>query len=202
MKSRDWAFIWYPDNEKKITIGEVIDYLEEIGQQCAISPIHNRDKYTQEDYDKWIRKNESIPEWIVGDLKKEHYHILLHYNGPTTFNNVNEICKQLGATIPKKIVSCGKYYKYLAHIDSEDKAKYNPEEIKRLNDFTITLSDDEILLLKIAILEDIKVNNIVEYRDLCDFYKDMGDLERLNLVSQKVNFFSKYINSKRYGNND
>ena len=73
VKKRYWAMILYPesapDNWK--------DKLVESGIQCAVSPLHDKDKNA-----------DNTP-------KKAHYHIILCYEGPTTFKNVNSLCESL-----------------------------------------------------------------------------------------------------------
>jgi len=195
MKGRDWSFIAYIDT---FTKEQIIDTLEEIGIQCAISPLHDKDIYTQEDYDKWIRKNEKEPEWKIGDYKKPHLHVLVHFNGPTTWNNVKQITDTIGATIPKKVFSNSSYFNYLCHIGEKDKAQYNPKDITILNGYTITLTESEEIALQFEIIEDINKNNIKEYRQIVDLYKDSGDVEKFRLVTKQNQIFSKYLNSKRW----
>lgn len=195
MKGRDWSTIVYEDKYK---IEYIIDMLEDSGIICAISPRHDKDIYTQEDYEKWERKNENKPEWKVGDFKKPHYHVLIHFNGPTTYNNIKNICDMIGATIPKKVYSNAGYYKYLCHLENDDKAKYEPKDIKIINGFEVTMTDNEEIVMTQEIIRDIKTQEFREYKDIVDYYDEIGDLDRFNLVKKQVNFFSKYINSKRW----
>ena len=197
MKGRDWSTIAYED---QFSIEIIVDALEELGVQCAISPRHDKDVYTKEDFEKWLRKNEKEPEWKVGDLKKPHYHILFHFGGPTTWNNVKQICDTIGATIPKKVFSNSGYYNYLCHLGEKDKAQYNPKDIRILNGYTITLSESEEIQLRYDIISDINKEDIKEYRQIVDLYRDNGDVDKFKIVTTPayVNVFKSYVNSKRW----
>ena len=100
MKSRYWSFIVYPESVKENWINE----LEETGLVFAISPLHDKDVNP------------------TGEPKKEHYHVLIEYEGPKTYKSIKEeICDKIGATIPKKIESLRGYYRYLTHKDNPEK---------------------------------------------------------------------------------
>ena len=106
MKSRYWSFIVYPESVKEGWINE----LEEKGLVFAISPLHDKDVNP------------------TGEKKKEHYHILVEYEGPKTYKSIKEeICDKIGATIPKKIESLRGYYRHSEALDAVILLKYlNP----------------------------------------------------------------------------
>ncbi len=177
MKSRFWSFIVYPDS----VIENWIDTLVEMGCVFAISPFHDRD----------INAN--------GEPKKPHYHILLQFEGPTTYKNVKEnICDLVKGTIPKKVISMRGYYRYLTHMDNPEKAQYDVADIKCYGGFKCELTTSEITYIKSLIVEDIYKNNIVEYNELIKFYMDMGDYDRFEIVSNYTYFFDKIITSVRH----
>ena len=70
-KGRYWASVGYPETLPK----NWIEKLTETGLQIAISPLHNMDKQPD------------------GTSKKEHYHIIFCYDGPTTFKHGKELCE-------------------------------------------------------------------------------------------------------------
>ena len=177
LKGRYWAFILYPES----AIEEWKEKLNELGVVAAISPLHDKD---------------INPD---GTTKKEHYHILIEYDGPTSYKVVNEsICEVVGGTIPKRVVSLRGYYRYLTHMDNPEKAQYEEKDVIRIGGFTLDLTTTEITALKIKIIEDISENNIIEYSDLLDYYLyNTGDIERLEVASNHTFFFDKYISSKR-----
>ena len=176
-KSRYWSFIYYPETDL-----DFINILEELGCVFAVSPLHDKD---------------INPD---GTPKKAHYHILVQFDGPTTYKNVKEnICELLGenATIPKKVISMRGYYRYLTHADNPEKAQYDDANIKTFNGFKCELTTTEITYITSLICGDIINNNIIEYADLIDFYLTMGDYDRFDIASNHTYFFDKYITSIR-----
>lgn len=176
MKSRYWAFIVYPESIKE----NWIDILEEKGLVFCVSPIHDQDINP------------------TGEKKKEHYHVLVEYEGPKTYKSVKEITDEIGATIPKKIESLRGYYRYLAHIDNPEKAQYKIEDIKEYNGFKIALTNTETTMIKADICELIIEKNIKEYADLLDYYRNIGDYDYWDIASNHTYFFDKYITSRRH----
>lgn len=177
LKGRYWAFVVYPESVK----GDLKEELTKMGVVAAISPLHN------EDYN---------PD---GEKKKDHYHVLLEYEGPTSYKVVNEsICEPLGATIPKRVVSLRGYYRYLTHMDNPEKAQYNESEIIKIGGFNLDLTASEVTTIKIKIMQDINDNDISEYSDLINYYLyEIGDIERLEIASNNTFFFDKYLSSRR-----
>lgn len=181
MKSRYWAFIVYPENVKN----NWENILEEKGLIFCVSPIHDKD------IDKYA---EGGPE-----LKKEHYHVLVEYEGPKTYKSVKEeICDEIGATIPKKIESLRGYYRYLTHMDNPEKAQYKQEDIREYNGFKLDLTNSEITIIKDKICNDIVNKNILEYAELIDYYRNLGDYDYFDVVANHTYFFDKYITSRRH----
>lgn len=183
MKSRYWAFIVYPESVKE----NWQNILEEKGLVFCISPLHDRD------IDKYAEGGE--------EYKKAHYHVLVEYEGPKTYKSVKEeICDEIGATIPKKIESLRGYYRYLTHMDNPEKAQYRQEDIKEYNGFKLDLTNSEVTIIKDKICNDIVNNNITEYAELIDYYRGLGDYDYFDVVANHTYFFDKYITSKRHKN--
>lgn len=182
IKKRFWAFVLYPESAPS----DWLEHLQTIGITSAVSPLHNLDVNAD------------------GEIKKEHYHIILCYNGPTTFCNVKKLTVDtLKGTIPQPLESIKGYYRYLTHKDNPEKAQYDDAEIKHINGFNIfdyiDVSGLEKTRLKISIIDDIKKNNIREYAELCLFYA-YDDLTKFELVSTNTIFFNRFLASMRYMN--
>lgn len=177
MKSRYWAFIVYPESVRE----NWENILEEKGMIFCISPLHDKDIDP------------------TGEPKKPHYHVLIEYTGPKTYKSVKEeICDEIGATIPKKVESIRGYYRYLIHADNPDKAQYNIEDIKHYNGFKVELTTTEITLIKKKICNIINTINVKEYKDLLDYFDEIGDTDFWEVASNHTYFFDKYITSKRH----
>lgn len=177
MKSRYWSFICYPESVKE---GWQND-LEERGLVFCVSPLHDKDVNP------------------TGEKKKPHYHILIEYEGPKTYKSVKEeICDSIGATIPKKVESLRGYYRYLVHADNPEKAQYEWDNIICYNGFKIDLTNTEVTRIKQIICEVIIEKNIMEYADLLDYFREIGDSDFWDVASNHTYFFDKYITSRRH----
>ena len=113
IKKRYWAFVLYPESAPS----DWVDILISKGLPFCISPLHNLD------YNP------------TGELKKEHYHIILAYDGPTTYNNVKNITDELFQPIPIPLEQIRGYYRYLTHKDNPEKYQYNESDIQCYNGF-------------------------------------------------------------------
>lgn len=177
MKSRFWSFILYPESG----VEDWKNTLIEMGCVFAVSPLHDKD----------INAN--------GEEKKAHYHILLQFEGPTTYNNVKEnICDLIGGTIPKKVISMRGYYRYLTHADNPEKAQYDEKEIECYGGFKCELTTSEVTYIMSQICDDIEKHNIIEFSNLVNYYRNMGDYDRFEIVSNHVIFFNSIVSSARH----
>lgn len=178
-KERYWAFIMYEDSRPK----NWKEILEDQMIEIAISPRHDRDM--EED----------------GTLKKPHYHVMIIFNGPTTYNRALEISNLVNGTIPKRILSVKGMYDYLTHKNNEDKAKYREEDIVCLNGFEIKdfgYTNSEIEAMKREIIEIIRNEKIMDFAYLYDSLTDMGMNKLCEILSKNVVFFNAYLKSKKY----
>jgi hypothetical protein len=111
-KSREWTCLVYPDSAPT----DWLDTLQQAYLECFISPLHDRDVNPD------------------GTQKKPHYHVVLVWDGPTTFANAKKICDTFGGIIePRKVGSLRGVCRYLVHLDNPDKAQYDPQDIVELN---------------------------------------------------------------------
>ncbi len=184
IKKRYWAFVLYPDSAPE----DWKEQLQLTGLDIAISPLHNLDVNAD------------------GEVKKEHYHIILCYNGTTTFSNVKKLTvDRLNATIPQPLEHVKGYYRYLTHRDNPEKAQYSESDIVHLNGFNIfdymEVTGLEKTKLKVSVIDDILKNGIKEYSELCLFYA-YDDLTKFELVSTHTIFFNRFLTSRRYENSD
>ncbi len=200
IKKRNWAFIIYPTKAQLDNIGSTydgssgygtlpddwFDILQQTGLQCAISPLHDKDKL-EDGSDK---------------IKKPHYHIISCYSGPTSFNVVKGLCDSLNAPIPQALEQIRGYYRYLTHKDNPDKAQYSETEIKTINGFNISdyveLTRSEVNEVKRQIQKIIRNKDIIEYADLLDFLFDNDLLIEYDIASSNTLLFNTYISSRRH----
>lgn len=178
IKKRNWAFILYPDSAPK----DWIEQLTKTGLQCVVSPLHDKD----------INADRT--------LKKPHYHIILAYGGPTSYNVVKRLTEQFNAPIPQALEQIKGYYRYLTHKDNPEKYQYDANEIKSINGFSIRdyveLTRSEVNAIKRELQIVIKDKDIIEYSQLMDYVLD--DPNFYDVACNNTIFFDRYITSRRY----
>lgn len=179
-KGRIWASVGYPESLPT----DWLDKLQETGLQIAISPLHNKDLDP------------------TGDTKKEHYHIIFNYEGPTTYNHVKELCDSLNMTIPIKLESLRGMYRYHLHLDNPEKYQYDDRDRILLNGFDTNqvneLTRTEIDKLKKEIQQFIINNNILEYSDLLIILLDNDLTQMWSVAANHTIFFNTFITSIRH----
>lgn len=154
------------------------------GLQVAISPLHDKDVNP------------------TGEPKKAHYHIILVYGSPTTYNNVKSLCDRLNQPIPQPLEQVRGYYRYLTHEDNPEKAQYSKSDIQTLNGFDIRefveLTKSEVVKAKREVLALIRDNGITEYADLIDILMDGGEgtADMFDVASNNTLFFKAYLTSQ------
>ena len=177
-KKRYWAFVLYPESAPS----NWRDLLQSTGIQCAISPLHDKDVNPD------------------NTLKKPHYHIILCYEGPTTYNNVNSLCESLNQPIPQPLEQLRGYYRYLIHKDNPEKYQYSQELITTLNGFDVNnyleLTNDQVLSGMKVLVQLIQDNDIFEY---CDLINMVNEMDRIyyDLAFKHTFFLTSYIRSFR-----
>lgn len=180
IKKRNWAFILYldsaPDNWR--------DVLQETGCMFAISPYHDKDVNPD------------------GSVKKPHYHIIVCYDGPTTYNVVKRITDSVNATIPQPLEQIRGYYRYFTHLDNPEKYQYDEREISTINGFDINnfveLTYTEVSRYLLQLQTIIKDKHILEYCDLLDYLLDNDLLDMWDVARNHTLLLNTYISSRRF----
>ena len=107
VKKREWTFVLYPESAPS----DWRDIIRQRGLVAAASPLHDKDINAD------------------GTPKKPHHHIIVVYDGPTTFSNVSALSVgELNGTIPKVLDSPRGMYTYFTHEDNPEKAQYNKKK--------------------------------------------------------------------------
>lgn len=193
-KYRYWGCLAYEESVHP----DWIEILEKTGLRIAISPIHNRDIYEKD------IKDEKTGEILhkKDDIKKPHWHIILAWDNPTTYNSAKSLCEKIKATRPEFIQRLKGNYDYLTHKNSPKKAQYDANDIVFLNGFNIEdfseMTSEEAIKLQIAI-EDLIINDMID-----EYYKLIialrkKDLELYKYASSHTYYFNSFINSFRNG---
>ena len=198
LKKRYWAFIIYPTedflkNKKSLYDGSdgygtapnnFLDVLKELCIPCCVSPLHDCDVNAD------------------GVFKKPHYHVILTFDGPTTFENVVELIKPFNSPIPQPLSSLKGYYRYLTHMDNPDKYQYDSKDILHFSNFDILSFSDlkkgEIFKIKKELTSLINDKKIYEYIDLLFYcFENLSD-EYSEVVASNTYFFTSVLKSARF----
>lgn len=181
MKGNKWAFVMYPESMPI----DWRDRLEKTGLPFAVSPLHDKD---------------INPD---GTPKKPHYHVITYYDNNTTQKNViKNVTSLVNATIPIKLESMKGMYRYHLHLDNPEKYPYSDSERIFINNFDTSsvnsLTSTEIDSIKADILAFIEDNDILEYCDLLNSFRNSDFSNMLSVASKYPTLFNSYITSRRH----
>lgn len=180
VKKRNWAFVLYPDSAPP----NWMDVLQSTGLPCVVGPLHDKDINP------------------TGEQKKPHYHVIVCYSGPTSYNVVKRLTDSLNQPIPQALEQIKGYYRYLTHMDNPEKYQYDSKDIKHINGFSISdyveLTRSEIDSIKANLISLCRNLGIVEYSELMDYLLD-NDLQiEFSVASGNTLFFDRYLSSYRH----
>lgn len=161
-KARCWTFLVYEDSAPQ----DWREQLQALFVQFAISPYHDKD--INED----------------GTPKKPHYHVMIAFDGPATYNQAYTVSKELVfGTPPFRVFSARAMVQYFCHINNPDKYRYNEEDIQAYHGLDIESlllkSDSYYRKVSDQIDDFILENSIDEYYELLLICKqhDQGSIE-------------------------
>ena len=178
-KNRYWAFVLYLESAPE----DWKDKLQLTGLPICLSPYHDKDLNPD------------------GTSKKPHYHVILCFGGPTTFNNVKTITDSLNQPIPIPLQQVKGYYRYLTHMDNPEKAQYSEKDIQYLNGFNIDdyvdLTYSQVNTICVYLQQLVIDNTITEYADLLDYLLQHELYTELEVARNHTILFNAYISSKR-----
>jgi Plasmid replication protein. len=106
-RTRNWTFVLYPESAPL----DWRDQLDDLHVPWIESPLHDLDTDAN------------------GEIKKEHWHILLLFAGKKSYTQAKEITDMLQAPIPQKCANAKGLVRYMAHLDNPDKHQYSTGDI-------------------------------------------------------------------------
>lgn len=118
-RTRNFATVVYPDSAPT----GWQDILIEQFVPAFISPLHNLDVNP------------------TGEVKKEHYHVIIMFEGVKTNEQAKEIFNLIGGVGCERVQSIRGYARYLCHLDNPEKYQYRIEDVRSLcgADYTGTI---------------------------------------------------------------
>lgn len=162
----NWMLVFYEDQ-----CPEWRDELDELGLRMVVSPLHDADTWTARDE----KKN---PKHKAGKVKEPHRHLIAMYDNPVSYDRVVKDFAFLKTKNVKYVKSLPAMARYLTHMDSPDKAQYDPEGVCEFGgadwrDLCATTSDKHLALREMRAF--IRENNMVDFYafwDWCDEHND------------------------------
>lgn len=186
VKKRTWAMIVYPDSAPS----DWMERLSTSGVRGAISPLHDQDV-----------NGELGPDGSP-EKKKPHYHVILCYDGPTTYNAVNAVAESLNTVHPQPLESVRGAYRYLTHEDNPEKAHYNAEDIVCFGGFNpldyVEMTKSEVLEIKRKLIRMIRDMRLTEYGALVLLLEESDMVPELEIAVNNTVFFRGFIESMRF----
>lgn len=109
-RTRNFATVVYPESAPEAWQDILIDQFV----PAFISPLHNLDVNP------------------TGEVKKEHYHVIIMFDGMKTNEQAKEIFDKIGGVGCERVQSIRGYARYLCHLDNPEKAQYLVEDVRCL----------------------------------------------------------------------
>lgn len=151
-RTRVWAAVVYPDSAPAAWR----DILDSLHIEWAESPLHEFDI------------NESS-----GELKKPHWHIVLSFDGPKSFEQVHDILMPIKCPIPQRCHSLKGAVRYFAHLDNPEKHQYPISAIIGHGGFDVGSALAPSSAQRHELIREMQDwcfrENVVEFCDLMDY---------------------------------
>lgn len=188
---RVWCGLFYPESTKPNWEQLLSDALI----PCAVSPLHDKDVYENDEVDA-----DGTIKHRAGEFKKPHRHIVFQFGGPKSFKQVWDILRLI-AVDPEHCPPPERPYtdikhcvRYLTHYDHKNKAQYLRSDIVTITGFDaeryFRLNSEEETIVFDNIMDMIEAIQIGEYWDL---------MKRLRLLkTQKPIYEEMYIYARSH----
>ena len=173
-KGRIWACIGYEESLSK----NWLEMLEQLHIPCYVSPIHDKDDV------------------------KPHYHVLFLFDGQKKQSQVKDIMTSFGGVGCELVQSKTAYLRYLCHLDSEGKTKYNVNDVRSLNgvrSYSDAIEDKTSSRYEI-LAEMVEYSRLhrVSYAGLVDFAFKNQRYDWIKVLDANSRLISEYLRSARH----
>lgn len=196
------------------TYGDLLAYLDSLHCKAVCSPIHDRDCFTAQDVLDWCERHiddqtgdldvnylDSAP--YVGKSKKPHVHIGIMLPGKKRAEGFTELMAGLiyiRPTMWDKMEDYQGFCRYLAHLDSPQKAPYSALDIHGFGgvDLSCLLKQDEAEHISdMQRVHDVIVDKGIRwFHRLADEAFASDDLRLKSAVISGCAFWGSYMSSK------
>lgn len=181
VKSRYWTFLVYPESAPE-------NWEDNLMGLTYCYCLHDKD----------INKS-------TGELKKAHIHVLITFEGPTTYNTIKELTDRLNSPIPQPAKSLRGMIRYLIHADNKNKYHYKREDIVSVGmdaeikqAFAVKKTDDEKKMERVSTWK--KVMNIVNdyrlsnWRQLDAMLNKLNDPDLIDYAANHAYLVTQHLN--------
>lgn len=180
-RTRIWTAIVYPESAPE----NWRELLDEYHIEWAESPLHEFDTNP------------------TGEVKKPHWHLVLAFDGPKSYEQVVEILAPLNCPIPQRCHSLKGAVRYFAHLDNPEKHQYSVADIVGHGGFDVSValapSASERYALIAEMIAFVKENGVTEFQDLMDYARDSHFDTWFPLLCDSCSFvMQQYIKSQRH----
>lgn len=182
-RARAWTCVVYPESAPENWQDILRDQLVE----CLISPLHDKDVEP------------------TGEIKKPHYHVVLSFKNPTSFEKAKEVFAEINGVVPParecKVKDFKQMARYLCHLDQPNKHRYSVDDVVSIGaiDYpSLVMSgadEDEILDM---IFDFIRDNHVVSFAAFIDLVRHQKPEWRRVVYHQYNGLISKYIKSQQW----
>lgn len=182
-RTRIWAVVVYPDSAPD----NWREILDDYHIEWAESPLHEFDTNQ------------------TGEVKKPHWHIILAFDGPKSYEQVLDIISPLNCPIPQRCHSLKGAVRYFVHLDNPEKYQYSISDIVSHGGFDLTAALAPSASERYSIVSDmifyVKEHGITEFQDLMDFAREERFDSWFPLLCDSCSFvMQQYIKSQRHRN--
>lgn len=182
-RARAWTAVVYPESAPENWQEILADQLVE----CLISPLHDKDVEP------------------TGEVKKAHYHVVLSFKNPCSFDKAKEVFQAINAVVPPesqcKVKDFKQMARYLCHLDQPNKHRYDVSDVVSIGAidyaaFVMTAADEDEVLDEIE--NFIRSHNIISFISFTDYCREHRR-DWLHFVRHKYGFhIREYIKNHQW----
>lgn len=182
-RARAWTAIVYADSAAE----NWQEILREQLVECLISPYHDKD---------------ADPN---GEPKKPHWHVVVSFKNPTTYEKAKEVFDEIGAVVPPasqaKVKDFKQMARYLCHLDQPNKHRYDMADVVSIGaiDYAALVmsgaDEDEMLD---EIFDYIRANQIVSFSVFVDLVRKFKPEWRCIVYHKYASLISRYIKGQHW----
>lgn len=181
-RTRVWAAVVYPDSAPN----NWRDLIDENRIEWAESPLHDKDVNPG-----------------TGEIKKAHWHIVMSFDGPKSYEQVCEILEPVHCPAPQKCHSLKGAVRYFVHIDNPEKFQYDKSGIVGHGGFDVDAalapSSGQRYELIAEMQDFVLEHGVIEFQDLFDYARKNRRNDWFPLLCDSCAYvMGLYIKSQRH----